>query len=69
MPAPQKTRPARLNGPQVTTARSDVDLVVTENGVADLRGLDTDARRAALLTIAAPQHREALERTAAERPE
>lgn len=58
----------RLSGPQVTTARSDVDLVVTENGLADLRGLDTDARRAALLAIAAPQHREALERTATDRP-
>jgi hypothetical protein len=37
----------RLSGP-VTTPSQDVDVVVTERGVADLRGLDRPARRAAL---------------------
>ncbi len=46
----------------VTTARSDVDLVVTEFGVADLWGLDLHARAAALVAIAHPDFREGLER-------
>lgn len=46
----------------VSTARSDVDVVVTEHGVADLRGVG-DAERARRLTaIAAPQHRDELRR-------
>lgn len=44
----------------VTTARSDVDLVVTEHGVADLWGLDLNARRKALIDIAHPDFRDAL---------
>ncbi len=44
----------------VSTARSDVDVVVTEHGIADLRGAD-DAERARRLTdIAAPEHRAGL---------
>jgi acyl-CoA hydrolase len=44
----------------VTTARTDVDVVVTEHGVADLRGR-SDAERARLLAdIAHPDHRDAL---------
>ena len=39
--------------PTVTTARTDVDLVVTEHGVADVRGR-TDAERARLLRDIAP---------------
>ncbi len=58
---------SKLTGPQVTTARSDVDLVVTEHGVADLRGKDIEQRRKALLGLAAPHHRDALERTAKSR--
>lgn len=38
----------------VTTAQSDIDLVVTEYGVADLRATDLDARRARLAAIAHP---------------
>jgi acyl-CoA hydrolase len=52
-----------LSGP-VTTSRVDVDLVVTEHGVARLRGLDLAQRAAALTAIAAPEHREALDRYA-----
>ena len=40
----------------VTLGRTDTDLVVTEHGVADLRGLDHDARAAALIAVAAPAH-------------
>jgi acyl-CoA hydrolase len=50
---------ARLSGP-VTTARSDVDVIVTEHGCAHLRGLSGHARARALIEIAAPEHREAL---------
>jgi acyl-CoA hydrolase len=50
---------ARLHGP-VTTARSDVDYVVTEHGCVALRGLDLDDRRHALAAIARPEDRDAL---------
>ena len=49
-----------LPGGVVTTARADVDVVVTEHGVAWLRGVPLAARRARLAAIAAPEHREAL---------
>ena len=48
-----------LNGP-VTTPRSDVDVVVTEYGAADLRGLTLSERARALTAIAHPEHRDAL---------
>ena len=50
-----------LSGP-VTTARSDVDVVITEFGAAELRGRSLSERRRALIAIAHPDHREALER-------
>lgn len=50
----------RLNGP-ATIPRSDAGLVVTEFGVADLRGLNLRQRFRALLQVADPQHRERLE--------
>lgn len=52
-----------LAGP-VTTPRSDVDCIVTEYGVAELAGKTERKRAAALVAIAHPDHREALERTA-----
>lgn len=54
---------ARLQGP-VTTARSDVDLIVTEHGVAQLRGKSIRQRIEAMLAIAHPAHREPLAREA-----
>jgi acyl-CoA hydrolase len=54
-----------LNGP-VTTPRCDVDHVVTEWGVARLRGLSLRERAKAMASIAHPEHREALLRAAAE---
>jgi acyl-CoA hydrolase len=51
---------ARLSGP-VTIPRSDAGLIVTEFGVADLRGLTVKQRVRKMLDIAAPQHRAELE--------
>lgn len=51
---------AALQQGTVSTPRSAVDFVVTEYGVADLRGRDLDQRRRALIRIAAPQHRKSL---------
>jgi len=51
---------SRVNS--VTLARTDTDIVVTEYGVARLRGLEEGARARALIAIAHPDHRESLER-------
>jgi acyl-CoA hydrolase len=56
---------ARLDGP-VSTSRSDVDVIVTELGAAELRGRSLRERAKAMLAIAHPDHREALERAAHE---
>ncbi len=48
---------ASLNGRPVTTGRADVDLVVTEYGVADLRGRSLCERAARLAAIAHPDFR------------
>ena len=56
---------ARLSGP-VTTARSDVDVVATEYGAVRLEGLSLRQRVQAMLSIAAPEHRELLARQARE---
>jgi acetyl-CoA hydrolase len=50
----------RLNGP-VTIPRSDAGLIVTEHGVADLRGLTIKQRVRKMLDIASPQHQAELE--------
>lgn len=50
---------AGLSGP-VTTARSDVDVIATEHGIARLRGLSIGQRVRALAAIAAPEHRDGL---------
>ncbi len=47
---------ARLSGP-VTIARSDAGIIVTEFGVADLRGLTLKQRVVKMLDIAHPDHR------------
>jgi acyl-CoA hydrolase len=44
----------------VSVQRGDVDVVVTEHGIADLRGLGLDARAAALTAIAAPDRHDEL---------
>ena len=48
----------------MTTARSDVDVIATEHGMARLRGLTIRERVEAMVSIAAPEHREALQREA-----
>jgi len=45
----------------VSLARVDADCIVSEHGVADLRHLDVHARARALIGIADPAHRDALE--------
>jgi len=51
-----------LEGGVVTTTRSDVDTVVTEYGVAHLRGCSLGERARRLRTIAAPEFRHHLNR-------
>ena len=54
---------AQLSGP-VSTARSDAGLIVTEHGVADLRGQPLSQRVRRMIAIAAPEFRATLEREA-----
>ena len=49
-------------GTPVTVGRGDVDMVVTEYGVADLRDAAVDERAARLVAIAAPAFRDDLTR-------
>ena len=53
---------ATLSGP-VTTARNDVDAIVTEHGVAELRGQTLAERASRMIAIAHPAFREELERS------
>jgi acetyl-CoA hydrolase len=50
----------RLSGP-VTTPRCDAGLIVTEHGVADLRGLSLKMRVERMMDIAAPEHQKQLD--------
>jgi acetyl-CoA hydrolase len=50
---------SKLSGP-VSTPRSDAGIIVTEHGVADLRGLSLSARSRRMVAIADPQFREQL---------
>ena len=59
--------PFLKQGAGVVTTRAHVHYVVTEHGVAFLYGKNLRQRARALIGIAAPQHREALERAAHER--
>jgi acetyl-CoA hydrolase len=47
-----------LDGPAVSLPPNSVDVIVTEHGSADLRGLGPDERAQALIAIAAPEHRD-----------
>ena len=55
---------SRLADGVVSTARADADLVVTEHGIADLRGATESQRTARMVAIADPRFREDLERAA-----
>ena len=56
---------ASLAGHPVTTVRADVDMVITEHGVADLRGASFGERLKRLVAIAHPDFREDLLRSGA----
>ena len=63
LPATAKGRSrivTRLDQPSTSISRSDIDTVVTEHGVAELRHKGLDQRAEALTAIAAPEHRDAL---------
>jgi acetyl-CoA hydrolase len=51
---------------RVSAAATDLDVVVTEFGVADLRGVSAGERARRLIAIAAPEHREDLTKAAVE---
>ena len=55
---------ARLGGP-VSTPRCDAGVIVTEHGVADLRGLSLNRRVSRMLQVADPRFRSSLESSAA----
>ena len=59
--------PSLSAGAAVTTDKNTVDKVVTEYGVAELRGRSIDERTRALIAISHPEHRDALERAAGDR--
>jgi acyl-CoA hydrolase len=59
--------PVLKPGAGVVTSRADVHYVVTEHGVAHLFGKNLRQRAEALIAIAHPDHRDALERAAKER--
>jgi acyl-CoA hydrolase len=51
----------RIMAPTVSLPRNAVDIVVTEHGVAHIRDLGMERRAQALIGIAAPEHRDALQ--------
>jgi len=59
--------PFLKHGAGVVTTRAHVQYVATEHGVADLRGKSLVERARALIEVAHPGHREALERATFER--
>ena len=52
--------PQLQSGAAVTLSRNDVDLVITEYGVADLRGANIQERVRSLIDIAHPKFRDEL---------
>lgn len=62
-----KIVPYLKQGAGVTTTRAHVHYVATEHGVVDLYGKNLQQRAQALISIAHPDHREALEKAAHER--
>ncbi len=58
--------PRLAEGQPTTVAAGDIGFVVTEFGVADIRSPNLEERARALIAIADPAHREALQRRHAE---
>ena len=52
--------PTLTPGTHVTTSKNDIDYVVTEYGVAQLRGQSAQHRAKALISIAHPKFRDEL---------
>jgi acyl-CoA hydrolase len=55
-----RIRTTLTKGSVVTTLKNTVDHVVTEHGVADMRGRSISQRAAALISIAEPRFRDEL---------
>lgn len=62
-----KIKPVLTEGAGVVTTRFQTNYIVTEHGCVDLRGRTLAERAKLLISVAAPQFREELERAAAER--
>jgi acyl-CoA hydrolase len=58
----------RLTTPSVSIGRSDPPILVTEYGAIDLERLDTAARAQAIMSLAAPKHRDSLSAAWRSRP-
>ena len=54
--------PRLKEGSPVSVARADADIIVTEHGIARIAEMSLEERASALVGIADPRHREALER-------
>lgn len=62
-----KIKPVLTSGAGVVTTRFQTNYVVTEYGAVNLRGKNLAERAKLMISIATPEHREELERAAAER--
>lgn len=62
-----KIKPVLTSGAGVVTTRFQTNFVVTEHGIVNLKGRNLPERAKLLISIAAPQFREELEKAAAER--
>lgn len=62
-----KIKPVLTEGAGVVTTRFQTNYIVTEYGAVDLRGKDLAQRARLLISVAAPEFRDELERCAAER--
>lgn len=62
-----KIKPVLTEGAGVVTTRFQTNYVVTEHGIANLRGKTLPERAKLMIGLAAPEFREELERAAAER--
>lgn len=62
-----KIKPVLTPGAGVVTTRFQTNYVVTEYGAVNLRGRNLAERAKLLISIAAPEHRESLEKAAVER--
>lgn len=62
-----KIKPVLTPGAGVVTTRFQTNYIVTENGIVNLRGMNLAERARLMISVAAPQFREELERAAAER--